>query len=127
MIFTDKRPNRGDNIRSLTIDVVPVVVALAPAVSDQTVLLLQTADVDQPAPVQRALLPGVRPGGGHVRVEILVPGLYRDIISIILSHISHFTSHSSSCQCGALSQLALKTIDPRKIIQMFILRILTIE
>ena len=47
---------------------------------DQTVLLLETVDAEQPAAVQLALVPGVLPGEGHFREKVLVTLLALEIL-----------------------------------------------
>ena len=62
-----------------TISPVPGIVPLAVAVSEEAVLLLhprvEAPNVDQPAPVQRTLLPSVLPAQGGVGEQVLVTTL----------------------------------------------------
>ena len=62
-----------------TISPVPLVHQLSLGVTKphETVLLLDTADVDQPAPVQLALHQRLVPAVGSVREQVLVPRLVR--------------------------------------------------
>ena len=89
-------------------------------VSEKAVLLLhprvEAPDVDQPAPVQRTLLPGVLPGQGGVGEQVLVTTLQimiQPIIDLNNQECKYYTSHSNSCQCGTLSPTTIALMEPK--------------